>query len=317
MPRRPEIKDLAAASQSAQTQKKYAATKKPSDGHRSSDTQLRTAATTNANGGHNPGADTQMTAATVGQYAELRVLAEVFHDCQQNRMAMANRLRSGQVDETITGALMEHVVQIEAYAKKSMLQNYRLTVPQEIQNWQKEQVGIGDHSLARLLGCIGDPTTAYPSKWIVAKTVEGHTCNGSCGKGRHLVSFQPYRRTVSQLWQYCGVGDPAQRRRRGMDADDISALGNQRAKMIIHLIAEGCMKMTGTTPGRTRSPYRDVYEQGRLKYADRVDDAGKPWSALHQMNAALRLVKKNVLKDLWIVAGGPIHHPLPAAIHDA
>lgn len=57
-------------------------------------------------------------------------------------------------------------------------------------------------------------------------------------------------------------------------------------------------------PARKRSPYRDIYDLGREKYADRVDDKGEPWSLMHCHRAALRLVKKAILKDLWLIAGG-------------
>ena len=53
---------------------------------------------------------------------------------------------------------------------------------------------------------------------------------------------------------------------------------------------------------RRRSPYRDVYDLGRLTYVDRVDDDGKPWTPGHQHNAALRLTGKAILRDLWTVS---------------
>lgn len=68
---------------------------------------------------------------------------------------------------------------------------------------------------------------------------------------------------------------------------------------------------------RRRSPYRDVYEDARERYGDRVHAVecvrcgpsgkpalvGSPWSAAHQHAASLRLVGKELLRDLWIAAG--------------
>ena len=47
---------------------------------------------------------------------------------------------------------------------------------------------------------------------------------------------------------------------------------------------------------KRRSPYRDLYDESRLKYAERED-----WTLGHQHNAALRRVAKEIIKDIWIV----------------
>ena len=80
-----------------------------------------------------------------------------------------------------------------------------------------------------------------------------------------------------------------------MTADDAFALGNPRLKMIVHqLLAVACVKQPKGTV------YRDDYDEARERYADRVDDEGRPWTLLHQHNAALRLLRKRILKDLWL-----------------
>jgi hypothetical protein len=183
-----------------------------------------------------------------------------------------------------------------------------------IEPWRKVRVGVGEKQLARLLAAVGDPYI-----------------NASTG--------QP--RTVSALWAYCGLhtlpapgqkfadtqvlrtGSGAQfpdggqdgrgaqstlaavrtaaRRQRGQQANWSST-----AKMRAYLIAESCIK-------KSASPYRAVYDQGRVKYAEAVHaapcpqcgPAGKPapvGSSLrlgHQHARALRLVSKTILRDLW------------------
>ena len=76
-----------------------------------------------------------------------------------------------------------------------------------------------------------------------------------------------------------------------MTASDAASLGSPRAKMIVHLMAECCMKQ------RT-SPYRVVYDEARMDYESR------DWTDGHRHNAALRKTAKAILKDLWVVAGG-------------
>jgi hypothetical protein len=62
-----------------------------------------------------------------------------------------------------------------------------------------------------------------------------------------------------------------------------------------------------------RSPYRAIYDARRAATADRVHETpcvrcgpsgkpaqpGTPWSAGHQLADALRIVSKEILKDLW------------------
>jgi hypothetical protein len=78
------------------------------------------------------------------------------------------------------------------------------------------------------------------------------------------------------------------------------------AKTRAYLVAESCIK-------QARSPYRAVYDDGRKKYEDALHPApckrcgpsgkpaetGSPLSAGHQHARAMRLVMKEILKDLW------------------
>lgn len=93
------------------------------------------------------------------------------------------------------------------------------------------------------------------------------------------------RPNVAKLWQYCGHGDPARSHcRKGRPVEHSPV-----AKMRVHLIAKSCIKQMD-------SPYRAVYDRERAKWADREVSLG------HQDNHALRVVGKEVLKDLWVAA---------------
>lgn len=98
------------------------------------------------------------------------------------------------------------------------------------------------------------------------------------------------------------------------------------AKMRAFLIAEACIKQLGAdckalgdnqhTEGCACGGYRKVYDAGRIKYADALHPvdcrrcgpagkpapAGTPLSAGHQHARAMRLVMKELLRDLWIQA---------------
>src|SRR5690606_16891250 len=84
---------------------------------------------------------------------------------------------------------------------------------------------------------------------------------------------------------------------------------NPQIKMRTYLIAESCIKQMD-------SPYRAVYDAARTKYADAVHSeecrrcgpsgkpapVGSPLSDGHKHARAMRLVSKEILRDLWIEA---------------
>jgi hypothetical protein len=228
-----------------------------------------------------------------GTYAQLRLYGEMFWGIQELRKAQRNRERAGEVINGLPiEEALQHIEDAESILSKAMVAEYRATAPEAILRWREESPGVGEHLLARLLGVIGEPYIANPCHW------EGE------GKGkRHLVGDPPYIRTVGQLWAYCGVGDPARRRRKGMSKEDAAAAGTWRAKTILWIIAVACTKQPG-------SRYEIVYRKARIEYEDRVHDKdcpqckgsskpGQPWKAGHQHAAALRKVSKEILRDLW------------------
>lgn len=222
----------------------------------------------------------------------LRILAEQFEDAQKARIACTNRMERGGVDA------MQYVDQLQAMKdaehqwKLQMCRTYRKVVPEPIRLWQQETLGIGEHLLARLLGVVGHPVHAEPKFWAGKGPCQSDgpdACDGHCG-GRHLFKDDPFDRGVSDLWSYCGHGDPNRKRRKGMDADEAAALGNPRAKMLTHLLAVSCMKQRD-------SKFRKVYDERRAYTSEHRD-----WTDGHMHNDALRITAKEILKDLWIAA---------------
>lgn len=239
-------------------------------------------------------------------FIELRIFAESFEDAQKSRIAQENRFRSKTVDDNpaVTKALEAYRL-AERKIGLAMRKTFRRAAP-HIAEWVKspDGLGVGEHLIARLLGTIGDPFIAEPYHW--EKAPKGD-------ERRILIPDDPYYRSVSQLWSYCGHGDPARRKRKGMSQDEALRCGNPRAKMIVHLLAECAMKCR-------ESPFRAVYDAARVTYADRVHAVecvrcgpsgkpakeGSPWSLGHQHAAALRKVGKEILRELWITSRA--HH---------
>jgi hypothetical protein len=243
-------------------------------------------------------------------YKGLKAAAEMYWDVQDFRKAMENKARSGEVDDEFVASAARHYRAIEAEASKAMITEMRANVPAEIRAWIRSSPGIGEHLAAKLLGAIGDPYIARPMHWEERPGARG----GKDDPKRVLVADPPYIRNVAKLWAVCGVGDPARRRRAGMTAAEAAALGNWKAKTTLRLLAESCVKCP-------ESRYETIYRGARDRYADRVhehpcpqcrgsSEPGQPWRPGHQHAAALRLVAKEILRDLW-EASREAHTGLP------
>lgn len=258
-------------------------------------------------------ADTQSTS---DGWLELRIWAEMFNDAQQARIAAVNQAERGGVDPIIYTAHIDRVTAAEAECKKALIRCYRRITPPGIRQFQQEQRGIGEHEMARLLGHLGHPIIATPHHW------EG------TGAKRHLVGDEPFARTVSQLWQYCGHGKPG-RARKGASADDLAALGSPMLKAQVWRMATSMAKAGVRTIGvddknedynpdnrEAISRYGDVYLATRRAVADKVHTVdcvrcgpsgkpaleGSPWSSGHRHAHSLRIVGKTFLRDLWLAA---------------
>lgn len=265
-------------------------------------------------------------------YKELRLYAEMFFDVQEFRKAAENKVRSQSVDAKIVAdKALEHYQQAEHDMSLQMRRCLRRTAPAPVLTWLKAEKGIGEHLLARLLGVIGDPRVATPYHW-----------EGTGKANRILVADESYERTVSQLWSYCGHGDPERKRYAKMDAEDALACGNPTAKMLVWNMAKaakivctshlclrcgkgkishvkggkGCADPEFADPVAT-GHWGEVYLKRRFVTRGRVHAkdcvrcgpkghpaaAGSPWSAAHKEADALRIVGKEILRDLWVVAG--------------
>ena len=228
----------------------------------------------------------------------LGILADVLDDLEKVRIANENRIRQltrTENDEdgenrghglTLNNPMVKKLVtSVESLAqaeKDATLNLQKAMKAHPLGPWVKSQAGVGEKQAARLLATIGDPF------WN---------------------DLHDRPRTVSELWAFCGYAvhdGHAQARRRG-ERSNWSA----DAKMRTYLISVSCVKQSAE-----KSKYRRVYDEGRAKYADAVHPhdckrcapagkpalAGSPLSAGHQHNRAIRLISKELLKDLWIAS---------------
>lgn len=223
------------------------------------------------------------------------VLANQLDDLEGLRQAQDNRIRilttcSVDKDGEVRGfgmsmdaptvkdllALQEGTKQLE---HENVLKLQKAMRKHPLWQWAKQQKGVGEKTLARLLGIIGDP-------YVNATT--------------HTV------RSVSQLWAYCGLhtltnpdggSNIAARRMKGVQAN-----WNTNAKTRAYLIAEALVK-AGVRKHEDGSRY-PLTEYGRV-YIQRREHTlvtHPEWTPGHSQNDAMRILMKAFLKDLWRAA---------------
>ena len=206
----------------------------------------------------------------------LNTLAAQFSDTEQIRIATASRLRILTLDEADKDGVMRGWqltenhnsvkalrAQLEAFEKLEKEMEKALAKQLKthpLHPWIKSQIGLGDKQVARLLGVIRDP---------------------------YWNELHQRPRTVSELWAYSGlhvIDGQGAKRRKGQQSN-----WSAEAKSRIYLIAVSCIK-------QSKSPYRAVYDDRRAHTAITHPD----WTDGHSHNDALRIMGKEILKQLWI-----------------
>lgn len=222
----------------------------------------------------------------------IRTLGRLLDDLERLRIQNANRVGALERErgEALPHlhAISEPLAVAEHQAELELVRAWR---KHPLAPWAKDILGVGEKTIARLISEVGDPGE---------------------------------RPNVAKLWAYCGLGDPARKRRKGMTQDEAFALGNPNAKKRCWILGEAFVK--------TRSgPYRTAYDVARVRYSDRVHATacvrcgpagkpaapGSPWSLKHQHEAAKRYAVKQFLKDLWIASRQEPHDPQPRAAGDS
>ncbi len=221
--------------------------------------------------------DTHASGARPELLATIRTLGGILDDLERVRIMSTNRVAA---QEREYGSAVPHLdvilAPIKAAEHQAELELIRAWRKHPLAPWAKSIKGVGEKSIARLISHVGDPGE---------------------------------RPNPAKLWAYCGLGDPARKRFKGMTQAEAFALGNPAAKKQCWLIGEAFVK--------TRSgPYRAVYDAAREQYADREHattcvrcgpagkpaPAGSPWSLKHQHEAAKRKAVKTFLKHMWIAS---------------
>lgn len=280
--------------------------------HRSDDTQRTT-----VSGSAVVGADETMNSTTPRPHSSrlaypiadpmLFTLAQTLQDYETLRIAEEHRLRifsmpSDVPDEDgvcrgfgyaedsdevqVVKGLIDPLKELEHRTVLSLQKRMRVN---PIWPYFKDVKGVGEKTLARLMACIGDP--------YLRPLDDG--------------SYEP--RTVSQLWAYCGMHTMpnkdgeiiAAKRMKGVQAN-----WNTEAKTRLFLLSQNLLRQ-GIRKDKDGNQYA-VTEYGQL-YLDRRAHTAvthPEWNPGHGLNDALRIMGKELLKQLWRAAR-EIHTGIP------
>ncbi|MFJ4847568.1 hypothetical protein [Streptomyces sp. NPDC088733] len=234
------------------------------------------------------------------------------------------------LDQPQVAALADIVDALGKMEHASTLNLQRAVRKHPLGPWVKATVGVGEKQGARLIAAIGDPywNTLHDRPRLVSELWAycglhvlpaahvhdgplrtfgggGQTHPGHGGLDSHLSSAGVIKQGDpghSRIGSHAKPAGVAPTRARGQRAN-----WSTTAKTRAYLVAESCIK-------QARSPYRAVYDAGRAKYADALHQTacrrcgpsgkpaavGTPLSAGHQHARAMRLVMKEILKDLWL-----------------
>lgn len=259
------------------------------------------------------------------------VLADVLNDFEQVRIANANRVRiltraeadsDGETrgfglteDHPEVAKLILTVKAMEQAEHEAILNLQRALRKHPLAPFQKRHKGLGEKQFARLLATIGDPyyndlhqrprtvseLWAYCGFHVIHTSGSGHGFLGTHKVNAAAGSNPAPGAIVATSTHMSSAPGVAPKRTRGHQSN-----WSEDARKRVWVIASSMPKFPG-------GHYEVVYRAAREKYADathptecvRCGPSGKPaptgsdLSDGHKHARAIRIVAKELLKDLW------------------
>lgn len=258
----------------------------------------------------------------------LRRFTEGLLDAKKARVSAANRAESGFLaDENEIEDLKKPTIELEKECERALMDAYHRVVPTVVQEWAAGIPGLGSGAtFPSIIGLIGNPRVAAPQKWVKGSEVGSKQARVLVDDG------EPYARTVRQLWQYAGCGDPmiapkfvstagnqALKLRMGKRTTlrprlytfttylqkqrNLPSVANSKyGKLLIKAKADGLAKVHEIQCQNKKIPPLGGNGCGTVANPE-LGAPGSPWRRGHAQAHAFRVVQKEFLKDLWEIAG--------------
>lgn len=234
----------------------------------------------------------------------LALASDMVFDLEEARKAAANRFRALTTAPPKGHGLTLHnpdvmrladlLGDLEA-AEKKAVKNLQLSMRAHLLgDWQRSRKYVGEKQLGRLLGAIRDPY------WNDLHDRPRRLRELYAYCGMHVLDSDTGAQDLADSHGRCGAG-VAPSRRRGQKAD-----WNDAARMRIWNLASKQVIGAGAY-------YRPLYDDAKTRYADSIHagtcvrcgpkgkpaQPGSPLADGHKHARAVRIVAKQILRDLW------------------
>lgn len=252
----------------------------------------------------------------------LRIAAEAVADAKKSRIATINRVERGGVsDPMLKETLTRAAKGLEEECNQLLMAEYKTVVPQHVRDWAAQIPGLASGELfPRILGSLGHPRLAQPYRWEDNKIVPAGPM---------------FDRTVRQLWQFAGCGDPdsipySQILGHEVTREDKLRAGKRTTvRPLLYTWTSWMVRQHTRSPAVGASKYWQLFEQTKKEAADKRHvrtcrnrkrppmtsngcgtsknpewgEVGSPWRPGHINMHTHRIVQKRWLQELWEVCG--------------
>lgn len=139
----------------------------------------------------------------------------------------------------------------ETAAEKTLIAAYKECAPERLQTWANNEIGVGDKTLARVLGEIGNPRLYQPMEWVGNPDYNPEKVASHENPKRSLVpSGEAIVRTLGMLRQYSRLGDwqshPRHWDRLGIEPTQAALFkaGREPARKRLYVVAETVVRQS-------------------------------------------------------------------------
>ena len=261
-----------------------------------------------------------------GDLLALRVLGESLADAKKARVSAVNRAeRGGVLREMERDMITRPALAVEDEYAHRLVEEYAKVVPDNVRAWAEGIPGLGSGPLfPRIIAAIGHPRIATPYAWGEVN-----------GKPAVVSAGDPFERSLRQLWQYCGCGDPETNPRQDIighsPTRDDKLRGGKRTTVrpLLHVFSSYLVRMHTRNEKVASSRYYAILEETKKEAAEnrhvrQCQNKARPpmspngcgtfahpewgapgslWRPGHINMHAHRIVHKELLRDLWVVSG--------------
>lgn len=256
-----------------------------------------------------------------GDLKALRYIGQGLADAKGQRIAMTNRVERGGIalSPDLKAEIIDAADELEERYEEMLMDEYERVVPGRIRVWAAGIPGLGNGELfPRIIAAAGNPRIATPE------------LPDPDDKKRTLLIGEPYERTLRQWWQYCGVGDPERVPTKGMSQAELFACGKRRVvRPLLYTFTSGLLRSHTRSDTIGNSKLWLQFEEARkaavgnrhkwiCKNRKRPPmksngcatvahpewgEPGSEWRPGHILAHAHRITAKELLRELWVVAG--------------